>query len=139
MTATENRLLNEDAWRGKAFSGGTLDVLEKATGRRLTTVGVAGASDVAEAARAAAGAQVTWVAMPYETRAGIFRKAARIVTENAPEFTDWIVRETGAVAPKAGVELHMAEGILNQSAAMLTEPQGIVLPSNPGRISIARR
>jgi benzaldehyde dehydrogenase (NAD) len=33
----------------------------------------------------------------------------------------------------------MVTEILYRSAAMCTEPQGVVLPSNPGRISIARR
>jgi benzaldehyde dehydrogenase (NAD) len=138
MTATENRILDDAAWRGK-LSAGTADVLEKATGKRLTTVGVAGASDVAAGARTANEAQVKWAAMPYETRAAVFRKAARIIADNEAELADWIIRETGAVAPKADVELHMAVGILHQSAAMLTEPQGIVLPSNQGRMSIARR
>src|SRR6266853_573961 len=81
----------------------------------------------------------SWTATPYETRAAIFRKAARIVEENGEEFAGWIIRETGAVAPKADVELHMAAGILYQSSAMPAEPQGIVLPSNGGRMSIARR
>jgi benzaldehyde dehydrogenase (NAD) len=146
MTATENALLNEADWQGKAFTGswtktagGTVDVAEKATGKRLTTVGMAVAKDVEASAGAAVEAQEAWVAMPYEARAAIFRKAARIVDENSAEFAQWIVRETGAVGPKADVELHMASGILNQSAAMLTEPQGIVLPSNGGRISMARR
>ncbi len=146
MTATENGLLNETIWHGKAFTGtwsatagGTADVMEKATGKRLATVGLAGAADVAASARAASKAQAEWAAMPYEARANVFRKAARIVEENAAEFQDWIVRETGAVAPKADVELHMATGILHQSSAMPTEPQGIVLPSSGGRMSIARR
>lgn len=146
MTAIENTLLNEADWQGKAFTGswtkmvgGTADVAEKATGKRLTVVGLANAKDVEASAAAASKAQEQWVAMPYEARAAIFRKAARTVDENGPEFADWIVRETGAVGPKADVELHMASGILNQSAAMLTEPQGIVLPSNGGRISMARR
>ena len=53
MTATETTLLNEAAWHGKAFTGtwtatagGTADVIEKATGKRLTTVGLAVAQDV---------------------------------------------------------------------------------------------
>ena len=33
----------------------------------------------------------------------------------------------------------MVTEILYRSSAMCTEPQGLVLPSNPGRISIARR
>jgi len=146
MTATETTLLNEADWHGKAFTGawtatagGTADVFEKATGKRLTTVGLAVAQDVAASARAASQAREEWAAMPYEARAAIFRKAARIIEANGAEFAEWIIRETGAVAPKADVELHMAAGILYQSSAMLTEPQGIVLPSNPGRMSIARR
>ncbi len=146
MTATENRILDEAAWHGKAFTGswnatagGILDVLEKATGTRLSSVGLAVAEDVAASARIAVEAQVKWAAVSYETRSNVFRKAARIITENGPEFAEWIIRETGAVTPKADVELHMAEGILHQSAAMPTEPQGIVLPSNGDRLSIARR
>jgi benzaldehyde dehydrogenase (NAD) len=146
MTATERTLLNEQDWHGKAFTGswkatagGTADVIEKATGKRLTSVGLAVAKDVAVSARAATDAQEEWAATPYETRAAIFRKAARIIEENGAEFADWIIRETGAVGPKADVELHMAAGILYQSSAMPTEPQGIVLPSNAGRMSIARR
>ena len=46
--------LHSSGWR--AAHGGTVDVLEKATGERLATVGLADATDVAEAAeRAAAG------------------------------------------------------------------------------------
>ena len=52
--------------------------------------------DVAASARAASEAQETWAAMPYEARAAIFRKAARIVEENGEEFAEWIIRETGA-------------------------------------------
>jgi benzaldehyde dehydrogenase (NAD) len=146
MIATEKTVLNEADWTGKAFTGswiatagGTAEVIEKATGKRLTSVGLAVAQDVAASARVASQAQEQWAAMPYEARAGIFRKAARIVEENGAEFAEWIIRETGAIAPKADVELHMAAGILYQSSAMLTEPQGILLPSNGGRISMARR
>ncbi|HWS69754.1 MAG TPA: aldehyde dehydrogenase family protein [Steroidobacteraceae bacterium] len=49
------------------------------------------------------------------------------------------MRETGAIRPKADVELKMAAGILNASANMPTEAQGLLLPSNQGRISLARR
>ncbi|HEX4275870.1 MAG TPA: benzaldehyde dehydrogenase [Bryobacteraceae bacterium] len=146
MTATGKSVLNESDWLGKAFTGswtatagGEADVAEKATGSRLTTVGLANAEDVAVSAGAASKAQEKWIAMPYEARAAIFRKAARIIDENGKELVEWIIRETGAIAAKGDVELHMASGILNQSAAMLTEPQGIVLPSNGGRMSIARR
>src|SRR5262249_23082505 len=59
--------------------------------------------------------------------------------DQAPEIVPWIVRETGAVAPKAQFEIRMALGILHKAAAMPTDPQGQVLPSAGGQISIARR
>ena len=138
--------LNTVWWDGKLFGGqwvtakaGKLEVLEPATGHVLTTVGNAAPADVVNAAADARKAQLSWVAKPYEERAVIFRAAARLIDENMVELTDWIVRETGSIPPKAQVELNAAIGILHEAAAMLTQPHGLLLPSNPGRMSIARR
>jgi benzaldehyde dehydrogenase (NAD) len=146
MTTAKMTFLNEPIWRGKVFSGGwrtsaggTTAVGEPATGKALSEVGVATAHDVATAAERALSRQPQWASAPFEERAAIFRKAARLFEEHAEEIVDWIVRETGSIAPKADVEVRAAAGILNLSAAMLTEPQGLVLPSNGGRISLARR
>jgi benzaldehyde dehydrogenase (NAD) len=49
------------------------------------------------------------------------------------------MRETGGIGPKAGFEIHLVASILHRSAAMVTEPQGLMLPTDPGRISMARR
>jgi benzaldehyde dehydrogenase (NAD) len=124
-------------WRDAA--GGSLDVLEPATGNKITSVGNASAADVRQAAREARAAQPGWAATPYEERAAILRKAARALEDNQEELIPWIARETGGIPAKAGFEIHMVTEILYRSAAMCTEPQGVVLPSNPGRISIARR
>ena len=67
------------------------------------------------------------------------RKAARHLEENQDELVSWIARETGGIPAKAGFEIHLVTEILYRSAAMCTEPQGLVLPSDPGRISLARR
>ncbi|MGB7219424.1 MAG: benzaldehyde dehydrogenase [Vicinamibacterales bacterium] len=146
MSLSNSPFLNEPLWRGKVFSGGwrpsaggTQAVTEPATGKALSEIGLAAPPDVATAARLAASAQAQWAAMPYDDRAAIFRKAARLFEEHSEEIVDWIVRETGSIAPKAEVEVRAAAGILNLSAAMPTEPQGLVLPSNGGRISMARR
>ena len=142
----DTTLLNEPAWRGKLFldgwktaGGGAFDVIDKATGQALSSLSRATAEEVSAAAAIARNAQPAWHAMPYEDRAAIFRRAARFVEEHADELATWIMRETGGIRPKADVELHMASGILHASAAMLTEPQGLVLPSNPGRTSFGRR
>jgi benzaldehyde dehydrogenase (NAD) len=136
----------ESTWRGRLFgaewhsaAGGSLDVLEPATGSVLTSVGNATAKDVRRAAAEARAAQPGWAATPYEQRAAILRKAARILEENQDELIPWIARETGGIPAKAGFEIHMVTEILYRSSAMCTEPQGLVLPSDPGRISIARR
>ena len=69
----------------------------------------------------------------------MLRKAARLLEDNQEELIPWIARETGGIPAKAGFEIHMVTEILYRSAAMCTEPQGLVLPSDPGRISLARR
>lgn len=139
-------LLSEATWREQLFtgtwqrsSGGVIDVDEPATQQVLTRVAMANAADVAASARAAAVAQLEWAEKPHQERADVFREAARLVRAHGDEIRDWMVRETGSIPPKIGVELKMAEGILNQSAAMLGEPQGLVLPAASGRISLARR
>ncbi|MCW3024553.1 MAG: aldehyde dehydrogenase, partial [Conexibacter sp.] len=65
-------------WDGQLYSGGwrsaeggTTDVFEKATGRRLATVGLAAATDVAQATKRAAAAQPAWAATSFEERASI--------------------------------------------------------------------
>ena len=84
-------------------------------------------------------AQPGWAATPYEERAAILRRAARALEDNQEELIPWIARETGGIPAKAGFEIHMVTEGLYRAAAMCTEPQGLVLPSNPGRISLARR
>ena len=146
MNAPARKFLVEDTWRGRLFgaewriaAGGSLDVLEPATGATLTRVGNAAAADVRKAAAEARAAQPGWAATPYEKRGAILRKAARLLEENQEELIPWIARETGGIPAKAGFEIHMVTEILYRSAAMCTEPQGLVLPSDPGRISLARR
>jgi len=48
------------------------------------------------------------------------------------ELATWIMRETGAIRPKADVELKMAAGILNASANMPTEAQDWCCPATRG-------
>jgi benzaldehyde dehydrogenase (NAD) len=146
MNAPISKLLVETAWRGRLFgaewrqaTGGSLDVIEPATGAVLTQVGNASAEDIRRAAAEARAAQPGWAATPYEQRAAILRKAAQILENNQEELIPWIARETGGIPAKAGFEIHTVSEILYRSSAMCTEPQGLVLPSDPGRISLARR
>jgi len=146
MNAPVPKILIESTWHGRVFgaewrsaAGGLLDVLEPATGAVMTRVGNATADDVRRAASEARAAQPGWAARPYEERATVLRKAAALLEQNREELVYWIMRETGGIEPKAGFEVQMVTSILHRSAAMLTEPQGLVLPSDGGRISLARR
>jgi benzaldehyde dehydrogenase (NAD) len=144
--AVATGLMNELQWREQVFTGrwepsrgGIREVREPATGEELTRVGLANAADVASSAERAAAAQPAWAELPPQERAQIFRDAAHLVRVHGNDIKHWMVRETGSIPPKIDVELKMAEGILNQAAAMPGEAQGLVLPSGAGRISLARR
>lgn len=131
----------ECGWVGEwvRLGGGTASVVEPATGGELARVGRADASDVARSAARAEAAQPGWASMPIQERADVFRNAAAIVRRRSDELEDWIVRETGAIPPKAMFEIASAVLHLNEAAAMLTQPRGLVLPSDGGTISLARR
>lgn len=145
MQAQGTQLLARDIWDGKIQLGGwtgaaaTYDVTDKASGEKLGTIGMASPEDVSRASELARKAQQNWFAQPLEARAGAFRKAVGLLEQQADELAEWIMRETGATRGKANVELKRSTDILNESASMVTEPQGLVLPSDSGRMSLCRR
>ena len=139
-------LLSTNEWVGKALCGGwknlrggSIDVVEPATGHTLSRVAKANAQDMRNACALARQSQKEWAAMPYQARAAIFRKAAQLLELNRNSFSEWIVRETGGIVPKAMFEIDSVLHQLNEAAAMLTQPQGLVLPSLHGVTSIAKR
>ena len=139
-------LLSTNEWVGKALCGGwknlrggSIDVVEPATGHTLSRVAKANAQDIRNACALARQSQKDWAAMPYQARAAIFRKAAQLLEINRSGFSEWIVRETGGIVPKAMFEIDSVVHQLNEAAAMLTQPQGLVLPSLNGVTSIAKR
>ncbi|MCW5653379.1 benzaldehyde dehydrogenase [Hydrogenophaga sp.] len=141
-----NSLLSNNEWIGKAFGqgwknlrGGSIDVVEPATGRVLSRVAKANAHDIRNACQSARLAQKGWSALPYQARAAIFRQAAALLETNRSEFASWIVRETGGITPKAMFEIDSVLHHLHEAAAMLTQPRGLVLPSADGVTSLARR
>src|SRR5580692_10182796 len=127
MNAPQPKFMIESVWRGRVFgadwrgtAGGSLDVLEPATGATLTRVGNAVAEDVRRAAVEACAAQPAWAATPYEKRAAVLRKAARLLEDNQEELIPRIARLTGGILAKAGFEIHMVTEILYRSSAMFT-------------------
>ncbi|SPE99898.1 aldehyde dehydrogenase family protein [Streptomyces sp. MA5143a] len=127
-----------DGWRA-ASGGAVVDVVEPATGKTLAQVGVAAAWDVTRAATLAARAQQAWGALPPADRAAVLRRAAAVLEEHRAEVVRWLIREGGAVRAKAETEIADTVEELLQAAALPTQPHGQVLPSVPGRSSLARR
>ncbi|MFZ6765632.1 benzaldehyde dehydrogenase [Undibacterium sp. Di26W] len=141
-----NAFLRPAIWQDRIFNGdwitakgGKHTFTEPATGEQLGRIGLANADDVALAAAQARAAQTAWASSDYKERAAIFRKAAALITEHHDELAVWIVRETGAIRPKADLELREAGAHLQEAAAMLTQPKGQLLASGSGQMSIARR
>lgn len=133
-------------WTDKAFfngwnplQGGHIEVKEPATNTTLIRVAIANPADINNACTLAKNTQTSWAALPYPERASIFRKAAQLLEQNQDAYAQWIIRETGGIAPKAMFEISSVLHLLYEAAAMLTQPQGLVLPSQPGCSSVARR
>ncbi|WP_179403278.1 benzaldehyde dehydrogenase [Burkholderia guangdongensis] len=139
------RLLDRDVWHGRLFTGTwrdgatTTDVIEPATGEHLARIGMADAAFVAAASKAAYDAQQAWAALHYDERAAVLRRAARLAEETFDEIADWIVRESGSTRGKAAFETQGTVKALLEASALPSRAAGEVLPSVPGRLSLARR
>jgi benzaldehyde dehydrogenase (NAD) len=146
QTTGDALLADEATWSGRIFSDGwvdapeTVDSSEPATGETLATAGVGNAETVAKAAASAARAQREWAATPIGERVAIIRRAAELMESHRAELIGWLVREGGAIPPKADNEVSASVGQFEMAASLISHPLGQVLPSLvPGRSSMARR
>jgi benzaldehyde dehydrogenase (NAD) len=139
-------LLESTSWQGKIWldgwhKGGAGDapVVEPATGEELGRSGRASVDDVAKASEVGAVAQRDWAALPYNQRSAVLRKAGQLFLDNADELSEWIVRESGGIGPKAGLEIHIAAEECFEAAALASHPTGDILRSEMPRLSFSRR
>lgn len=122
-----------------AGAGEPYEVIEPATGNVLGRLGAASADDVNAAATRAAAAQKAWAKQTPAERAAVLRRAGALWAEHAEEISDWIVRESGAIPAKAGLEVSSAEAICFEASALPSHPKGQVLTSNEPRWSFSHR
>ena len=139
-------LLDDAGWHSKIFLGewikggaGDAPVIEPATGDELGRTGRASVDDVAAASSRGAVAQREWASLPYSARAAVLRKAGDLFTKHGDEIADWIVRESGGIGPKAGLEVHTAAEECYEAAAIASHPTGEILRSEMPRLSFSRR
>lgn len=145
MSQPESSLLPASVWSGRCFDGqwregsSVAGVLEPATGGELGRIGMAAPADIAASAAHASQAQQAWAALPYDERAHVLRKAAQLAERHNDEIVDWLVRESGSSRLKANFEATLNAKVLHESSALPSRSTGEVLPSTPGRLSLARR
>ncbi len=139
-------LLDTTTWTDKVFidgwgagSGGQLPVVEPATGDELGRLGLSTPQDVARAAARAGEAQRPWAATMYQERAAVLRRAGALFEEHADEIQDWIVRETGAIPPKAQLEIWFAASSCYEAAGLVSQPYGELLRTRDPVLSMSRR
>lgn len=115
------------------------NVVEPATGTTLGRLGSADPSVVRKKAAAARDNQLDWARRSADDRAGILRRAAEAAELHSETIIEWLVREAGSTRTKAGFELAVTIKALRLAGAMPHEAQGLVLPSEAGTLSLARR
>lgn len=139
-------LLDEKTWQGnislngwRPGGAGDAAVVEPATGEELARSGRASVADVAEASAIALAVQKSWAELPFTERSAVLRRAGQLFLDNADELSEWIVRESGGIGPKAGLEIQIAAEECFEAAALASHPTGNVLRSEMPRLSFSRR
>jgi vanillin dehydrogenase len=129
-----------DGKPARADGGGTFQRLDPVTGEIATRAAAAGLADVETVVASAAKAFVTWSETGPNARRALLLKAADLMESRTADFTRLMLTETGATAPWAGFNVHLAAGILREAAALTTQITGEVIPSDkPGILSMAIR
>lgn len=113
--------------------------VEVATGRPFAEIDFADAGQVEDACAQASAAQKSWFALPYHERQAVFRAAAQVARQRRGDIVEIIMRESGSVEAKAAFETEVTIRLLDECAAIPSQAAGQVLPSSPGKISMARR
>jgi benzaldehyde dehydrogenase (NAD) len=131
-------LINGEA--RQASNGATFDRRNPLDGTVATTAPAATPADAAAAVEAAAVAFESWSRTSPGERRTLLLKAAHALEAKAGELIATMAAETGAAAPWAGFNVHLAVGMLQEAASLTTQISGEVIPSDvPGSLALAVR
>ena len=123
-----------------AQNGATFERKDPVTGQVATTTAAATIDDVNKVAAAAARAFESWSETGPNTRRALLLKAADVMEARTNDFVKLMLEETGATAPWAGFNVHLAAGMLREAAALTTQITGEVIPADkPGVLAMAIR
>lgn len=123
-----------------AATGATFTRLNPLDGSVATTAPAATADDARAAVDAAAKAFGAWSAMGPGARRALLNKAAHALEAKAEAFAAAMAAETGSSGIWAGFNVHLAADMLQEAAALTTQIEGQVIPTNvPGNLALAVR
>lgn len=124
------------AW---ASDGGTLDVVNPATGRTIAQVPAATGEDVGRAYDAAAAAFPAWSKAPPTERAAALRRLADVVEEHADEFAALDVMDNGSPIKEMRKDVDIAAAQLRYFAGLVLQIRGETIPTGHGRLNYTLR
>lgn len=131
-------LINGEA--SAARTGATFTRANPLDGEVATTAPAASPDDCVAAVEAAAAAFPAWSRTGAGERRALLLKAAQAVEARAADFARAMAAETGASALWAGFNAHLAADMLVEAAALTTQIDGQVIPSNvPGSLAMGTR
>ena len=138
--------LDEHRWGGNIFTGewaapdgGTIPVVEPATGIEIGRVGAASLGDLEQSVARAREVQTDWAAVSFTERAAVMRRAADLWTQHSADVHNWLMREAGGVRLKAQYEVYGAVQECLESSELPSHALGEVLPTDRARLSMSRR
>ena len=120
--------------------GATFERRDPMTAAVATTAAAATLADVDTVVASAAKAFESWSETGPNMRRTLLMKAADLMESRTADFVKLMLEETGATAPWAGFNVHLAAGILREAGSLTTQITGEVIPSDkPGILSMAVR
>jgi benzaldehyde dehydrogenase (NAD) len=126
--------------RIQANHGATFDRRNPLDGCVATRAPAASVADALQAVAAAARAFPAWSATGPGERRALLMKAAHALEAQGEAFAATIAAETGGSAMWAGLNVHLAAGLLLEAAALTTQISGEVIPSDvPGSLAMGVR
>ncbi|MDR0478676.1 MAG: aldehyde dehydrogenase [Burkholderiaceae bacterium] len=135
----EVKLLINGATCG-ASDGKTFDRISPVTGKVVTRASAATLADADAAVAAARCAFPGWAAIGPTDRRKRLLAAADLMDARTPDFIALGMAETGAMANWYGFNVMLAANMLREAAAMTTQIDGAVIPSDvPGNLALAVR
>jgi benzaldehyde dehydrogenase (NAD) len=124
----------------QASDGATFERRNPLDGAVATIAPAATKAEAVAAVEAAAAAFPAWSRTGPGERRALLLKAAQAIEAKAQALTEAMASETGAGAPWAGFNVHLAAGMLQEAAGMTTQISGEVIPSDvPGSLAMGLR